>query len=270
MTDNPVLRMALACAERGWPVFPCQPGRKTPATRHGHLDACTDESQIRRWFFVSPDRNLAVATGYPGPDVLDIDTRGPYRSGYPALARLRAAGLTDGAAAQVSTPSGGAHLYFAGTWQRSGHLPAHHIDFLAQGGYVLLPPSQIDGARYEHMAAFGGRGTLDWRAAARFLEPSRKRHPQADPPTAGERATALARWLETQPVGNRNNGLFWAANRLQEADPAADLSPLAAAAHRIGLPDWEISRTLGSARDTARRSGQARPQPPDRETEGER
>jgi hypothetical protein len=264
VTDNPVLRMALTCAERGWPVFPCQPGWKNPATRYGYLDAATDSAQIRRWFDRYPDRNLAVATGYPGPDVLDIDTRGPNRSGYPALARLRAAGLLDGAAAQVSTPSGGAHLYFAGTWQRSGHLRASHIDFLAQGGYVLLPPSQINGARYEHVTAFGGHGTLDWRAAARFLEPSRKRNPQAAPANAGERATALARWLETQPDGNRNNGLFWAANRLQEADPAADPSPLAAAARKIGLPEPEITRTLNSAR----RASQARPQPPDRQAEG--
>jgi hypothetical protein len=270
--DNPVLQMALACAERGWPVFPIEPGLKTPATRHGYLDASTKESQIRRWFFLSPDRNLAVATGFPGPDVLDVDTRGPLRSGYGALNRLRAAGLLDGAAAQVRTPSGGAHLYFAGTWQRTGHLPAHHIDFLAQGGYVLLPPSQIDGTLYEHTATFGGRGALDWRAAAGFLEPpgKRKRDRQADPPTTGERATALARWLNTQSVGNRNAGLFWAANRLLDADPAADLSPLAIAARNIGLRDPEISRTLGSARNTARRGSQAHPQPPDRQAEGER
>ena len=41
-----VLSHALACAERGWPVFPCRPGEKTPATEHGHLDATTDPAQI--------------------------------------------------------------------------------------------------------------------------------------------------------------------------------------------------------------------------------
>lgn len=30
---------ALAYAQRGWPVFPCQPGGKEPATRHGFRDA---------------------------------------------------------------------------------------------------------------------------------------------------------------------------------------------------------------------------------------
>jgi Bifunctional DNA primase/polymerase, N-terminal len=42
------LRRALACARRGWPVFPCQPGQKIPATRHGYLDATTDQQQITR------------------------------------------------------------------------------------------------------------------------------------------------------------------------------------------------------------------------------
>ena len=61
----------------------------------------------------------------------------------------------------------------------------------------------------------------------------------------------LARWLAAQPEGNRNSGLYWAANRALEADPAADLSPLAAAARQAGLPDPEITRTLDSARHTS-------------------
>jgi hypothetical protein len=38
--------------------------------------------------------------------------------------------------------------------------------------------------------------------------------------------------------------------RALDADPAADLSPLAAAARRAGLDEPEITRTLGSARKT--------------------
>ena len=62
----------------------------------------------------------------------------------------------------------------------------------------------------------------------------------------------------SQAEGNRNAGLFWAANRALDADPAADLSPLAAAARQAGLDDKEITRTL----DSARKTGQpARPHP---------
>ena len=56
--------------------------------------------------------------------------------------------------------------------------------------------------------------------------------------------------MASQPEGNRNAGLFWAANRALDADQAADLSPLAVAARQAGLGDKEITRTLDSARRT--------------------
>ena len=92
---------ALAYASRGWPVFPCQPGSKEPATRHGFHDATTDPDQIRSWWQRQPDANLAIATGVPGPDVLDVDQHGQAGSGYAALSRLKRAGLLDGAGAIV-------------------------------------------------------------------------------------------------------------------------------------------------------------------------
>ncbi len=58
-------------------------------------------------------------------------------------------------------------------------------------------------------------------------------------------------WVASQPEGNRNSGLYWAANRALDADPAADLSPLAAAARQAGLGESEITRTLDSARKTS-------------------
>ena len=70
-------------------------------------------------------------------------------------------------------------------------------------------------------------------------------------------------WVAAQPEGNRNAGLFWAANRALEADPAADLSLLATAARQAGLGDQEIKRTL----DSARRTGHGRPNPPDYQAE---
>ena len=141
MTDA-TFRTALNYARRGWPVFPCLPGEKIPATRHGFRDATTDPGQIAVWFSRGPDYNLAVATGAPGPDVLDVDDD-RAGNGFPAFFRIRASGLADGAAAYVRTPSGGIHAYFAGSDQRSGSLPRHHLDFRAQGGYVLVPHAQI-------------------------------------------------------------------------------------------------------------------------------
>jgi len=258
MTDA-ALRQALAFATRGWPVLPCQPGQKIPATRHGYHDATTDPGQITAWFGRHPDWNLAIATGAPGPDVLDIDEHGAAGNGYAAFRRLKAAGLLDGASAYVRTPSGGLHAYFTGSDQRNAHLPGCHLDFRSQGGYVLTPPSQIDGKPYQLVTTPGGHGGLDWAAVIRHLQPQRQsprpRHPQAD----SQDLSGLARWVASQGEGNRNAGLYWAANRALDTDPAADLSPLAAAARQAGLGDPEITRTLNSARHTSH--NQPRPDP---------
>jgi Bifunctional DNA primase/polymerase, N-terminal len=247
------LRQALAFAARGWPVLPCLPGQKIPATAHGYRDASTDERQITVWFASHPDWNLAIATGAPGPDVLDIDDHGSAGNGYAAFRRLKDAGLLDGAAAYVRTPSGGLHAYFTGSHQRNGHLPAHHLDFRSTGGYVLTPPSQVDGQPYQLIGQTGGRGGLDWAAVTRLLQPEPQHQRPRQPQTASRDLSGLARWVADQPEGNRNAGLFWAANRALDADPATDLSQLADAARQAGLPDAEITRTLNSARNTTHR-----------------
>jgi hypothetical protein len=249
MTDA-TLRRALAYARCGWPVFPCLPGQKIPATRHGHRDATTDEQQIKDWFSRGFGWNLAVATGAPGPDVLDIDQHGPAGNGYAAFNKLRRAGLVDGAATYVRTRAGGMHAYFTGSGQHNGRLPSHHLDFRSQGGYIVVPPSQVNGKPYYVIARPGGRGILDWDAVTRFLEPQQQSHPLQLRPARGLDVTHLARWVASQPEGNRNAGLFWAANRALDADRAADLSPLAVAARQAGLGDKEITRTLDSARRT--------------------
>jgi Bifunctional DNA primase/polymerase, N-terminal len=249
------LRQALIFAEHGWPVFPCQPGQKIPATTHGFRDATTDPAQITRWFARHPDRNLAVATGTPGPDVLDVDQRGQAGNGFAALNQLRRAGLLEGASAYVRTPSGGLHAYFTGTTQRNGHLAGQHLDFRSAGGYVLVPPSEVNRKPYQLLRAPGGRGELDWAAVTRLLQPpSLHQRPKTRQAADGDPGR-LATWVARQEEGNRNAGLFWAANRALEADPAVDLSPLAVAARQAGLDEQEIERTL----DSARKTGQGRP-----------
>jgi Bifunctional DNA primase/polymerase, N-terminal len=250
MTDA-TLRQGLAYASQGWPVFPCLPGQKIPATRHGYLEATTDEQQITGWFGRGSRWNLAIATGAPGPDVLDVDQHGPAGNGFTAFAKLRRAGLTDGAAAYVRTPAGGMHAYFTGTDQHNGRLPGHHLDFRSHGGYILAPPSAIDGKPYELIARPGAHGTLDWAAVTRLLQPQPQPHHPQPRPAPGLDLTHLAQWVASQPEGNRNAGLFWAANRALDTNGAADLSPLAVAARRAGLGDKEITRTLDSARRTS-------------------
>jgi hypothetical protein len=142
-------------------------------------------------------------------------------------------------------------------------LPAHHLDFRSAGGYVLTPPSQIDGHPYQLIRNSAGRGGLNWAAVTRLLQPE----PRPQRPRQSQAATrdlgGLARWVAGQPEGNRNAGLFWAANRALDADQAADLSELAAAARQAGLGEREITRTL----DSARKGGRTRIHTPDYQAE---
>jgi hypothetical protein len=260
-------RQALAYASRGWPVFPCQAGQKTPATAHGYRDATTDPGRITAWFGRTPHWNLAIATGAPGPDVLDVDDHGPAGNGYAAFGRLSRAGLLDGASAYVRTPSGGLHAYFRGSAQRNGHLPAHHLDFRSTGGYVLAPPSQVGGKPYQLIREADAGGGLGWATVTTLLGHQQQITRPQPRPAPDRDLSHLARWVAAQAEGNRNAGLFWAANRALDADPAADLSPLAAAARQTGLGDKEITRTL----DSARKGGTTHPHTPDYQAEaGER
>lgn len=135
-TAPDMVSYALDYAARGWPVFPVKPNGKEPATHHGCKDATTNPNLIRDWWHMKPDANVAIATGSPGPDVLDVDLK-PDASGYPAFRRLAREGLLVGGIALVRTPSGGTHVYYEGTEQGNGSLRRHLIDFRGKGGYVV-------------------------------------------------------------------------------------------------------------------------------------
>jgi hypothetical protein len=257
MTDSPHGRIrpvaseleeaAHRYADTGWPVFPCVPGSKVPMTKHGYLNASTSHARIEQWWRPAPDANVAVATGAPGPDVLDVDVHSEG-TGYEAFNELKRAGLVPDPKAIVRTPSGGMHAYFTGTSQRNGHLPGQHIDFRGLGGYVVAPPSTVDGRPYAVVSHQPVAATFDWAAAREHLAPA----PSAAKPDAhfrdGPRSVAhLAGWLANQPEGNRNNGLFWAANRAIEAGDNATLDHLAQVAVSLGLNEREVDRTIHSA-----------------------
>ena len=221
------LSQALAYAAAGWPVFPCKPDQKAPDTAHGFKDATTDPAVIRAWWPPSSRRNVAIATGSPGPDVLDVDVK-PDGSGFAAFNRLKQAGLLTGARALIRTPSGGLHAYYAGTSQPSGRLARSFLDFKAAGGYVLAPPSVVGGKPYELLDKRQASGRIDWQAVRRLLDAPKPRY-QA-PRDDGD-ITGLIEWVARQnKQGNRHDPLKWAAFRLLEAGQLDD----AAAAELVG------------------------------------
>lgn len=138
-SDTPaVLPTAQTLAAFGWPVMPVRAGAKIPLTKHGVKDATTDERTILHWFDKWPDANLAIATGAPGPAVLDIDD--PVK-GRHILERFSGIGAPEVATAR------GRHFYFRGT--DAPTVVLEYGELRGRGSYVICPPSvHITGKQY--------------------------------------------------------------------------------------------------------------------------
>lgn len=107
------LEAALAYAARGWPVFPLMVKGKLPLIPkrnggNGHLDATTDEAQIREWWSAYPMANIGIRCGPESFCVIDVDKD---NGGLESLDRLMAEGrnFPDDTPAQ-KTGSGGIHI----------------------------------------------------------------------------------------------------------------------------------------------------------------
>jgi len=171
---NLMLQAALIYIERGWAIFPtfginascctcaegaaCSRPGKHPSTRHGHLDATTDESQIRTWFDSkatalsgrSTAHNIAIATGAVSKNMVVIDLDGSEgRDAWDDLEyQVLASGRENLPTRTVITGSNGRHLFFDGTLLAESGITIRssigildHVDVRADGGYVIAPPS---------------------------------------------------------------------------------------------------------------------------------
>ena len=141
-TINILLDAALYYAGMGIAVFPCEPGRKTPACANGFLDATTDEATIRAWWARNPRANVAMATGkVSGMVAVDVD---PRHGGDEGLLDLAARHGPLPETAESLSGGGGRHVFLA---HPGGHVPcsqseiAPGVDIKGDGGYVVLPPS---------------------------------------------------------------------------------------------------------------------------------
>ncbi len=138
---------ALDLARRGWPVFPCRRDSKTPLTRNGFKDATLNPDEIGG-LFQTLDPNVAVRTGaVSGIVVLDVDGD----DGFESLHRLAREHGPLPRTASVKTPRGGQHFYFAhpgGTVPCSVGNLGPGLDVRGDGGYVLVPPSVVNGRAY--------------------------------------------------------------------------------------------------------------------------
>jgi hypothetical protein len=290
---------ALAYAAIGWPVFPKAPGGKQPAISrasthrkwadrgkycpggcgldgHGHRDATTDPDKIRYWWRRDPARNIGIATGAPGPDVVDVDTGEGY-DGMPAFRQARQAGVLPEPGAIIRTPSTGIHAYYAGTGQPCGVIRGGHIEYKGTGGSITAPPSRAAGGGYvvvSHQPVIAA--TVDWEAVRDELDPgararARSAQRQRNGPGRGVdegRLDRLVSVVSAGVAGDRNYRLFWAAREAVRAgilDSAAQ-DRLMQASVDSGLSggEREARRTIASAqrnvdREAASLSPFARP-----------
>jgi hypothetical protein len=262
-----LLRAAQELAVAGVAVFPLKPGGKNPLIPaahppngpsdrncrgecgrlgHGLYDATTDPEVVVGWWRSWPAANIGMPTGENSADVLDVDDHGEAGNGFAALRKIRDAGLATGGHRLVRTPRGGLHLYFRPTGNGCHVLRRHHLDCRGDGGYVVVPPSVVNGSAYELLQDRPeAAGTLQWDLIAQLLDPPRRSRAIVE--QHGDSA-ALVRWLSHVGEGGRNGALFWACCRLVEA--GGDLPALQAlidAAVSTGLPGHEAERTALSA-----------------------
>ncbi|MBW2718791.1 MAG: bifunctional DNA primase/polymerase [Deltaproteobacteria bacterium] len=201
---------ALDLAARGIFVFPLAVNGKTPITLHGYQDASTDPKRIEEMWQRCQDANIGIATGASGLVVIDIDVKhgvNGWKAFDDCLERL---GELPGPTRMASTPSGGAHIYFrepAGAEIRNsaGRL-GPGLDVRAHGGYVVAPPSVIEGKAYRWDITEPAKVLPD--AWAEAMQPPKPR--KVDP--------------ENRPVINRANRYGVAALN-DETDIVANAQP---------------------------------------------
>ena len=141
-----VLDAAFDYARLGWRVFPAS-GKK-PLTDHGFKDASCDSEIIRGWWRRWPGANVAIATGAPGPTVLDVDN---LTAAAGLVAQMRKLGGPEVASKR------GPHFYFGGLDRRTVGLGFGELRSL--GSYVLAPPSIHPSGR-EYVWLQAPNGTL--------------------------------------------------------------------------------------------------------------
>ena len=141
---TPLLKAALNYAARGVPIFPVEPGGKRPLPgSHGFKDATTDPAIINAWWSTG-DYNIGTEPAKSGFVVVDVDDKGEHH-GSKTWAELCPEAIET---LMVRTPSGGVHIYFAGTARPSAGKLGDGLDIRSEISYVLLPPSSINGVEY--------------------------------------------------------------------------------------------------------------------------
>lgn len=177
-------RHALELADRGLAVFRLPPGVKVPFSgSRGYLDATTDPEQIRSWWAETPEANIGIATGSRsgGLVVADIDR--------PDKARLAGSSTLKLPSSPLVKTRRGYHIYgLSADPLASQTLPWGEL--LAEGRYVVAPPSITDGLRRDWTIPFEWESPISVSALTSFLPGLRETRPRESALSGSNPATA--------------------------------------------------------------------------------
>lgn len=143
----PCSRAAAWYARRGLRVHPLRPGSKLPLLEEWQRRATTDLRAIEGWFREWPDAGVGIATG-AGSGVFVVD-EDPRHGGDNSIDDLVAQHGEMPETWIVHTANGGRHLYFRHPGGRVGNRAGlwSGVDIRADGGYVVAPPTELEGGR---------------------------------------------------------------------------------------------------------------------------
>jgi len=152
------LDAAILYATQGRCVFALAPGSKAPRKGSaGFCEATNAEKTIRQWWTETPDANVGIATGKgSGLFVVDLDVD-KAKNGIRTWQQLEKQHGKAAATYTVQTPRDGRHLYFkipdAHIIPCSTGKLGEGIDVRGDGGYVVAPPSTVNGRAYKVLNA---------------------------------------------------------------------------------------------------------------------
>lgn len=259
-----MLDAALAYAERGYHVFPLEPGSKAPREgSSGFHDATTDADTIRAWWGACPDANIGIACAASGIVAIDVDVPGPDHSsdGRPTITALADELGPLPETCEAVTGTGGTHLLFAapaGVDFRGNLGPG--VDLKHNGYIVVWPSVREGGAEYRWIGSPLHKAPAPlptaWLARTAKPAPKAATGPEVASRAAGSTAYGCAAFdaelarVRTAPKGERNNTLNEVAFKLGALYAGGEISDvredLAIVALYAGLSEGEARKTVES------------------------
>ena len=231
MNEESLVERALAFSiAHSVPVFPCRQD-KSPACRHGHIDASSDPNVIRE-LFAHPEASLiGLPTGtVSGICVLDVD-RAKEESVVDGFSWLEANSAELPQTRVVRTQNKGLHFYFASVDGLRGSVgKLHpHVDIRAEGNYVIAAGP---GYALEVDIPLSSLPLFPAHLSDALVLPADKEEASPAPKHDLSQVFTESRWHDTM--------LQWTASVVQRGDSAKtimDVAPL------VTLEGWTVEKT---------------------------